>query len=86
MKFVINTEYGGFEIPPELLKEIGIGPFEAAGFKVRTHPKVIEWAEKNSYVAVVDIADNVYWELVDYDGIERIFWSESEIHIEDGKN
>jgi hypothetical protein len=79
MKIVINTNYGGFSVPDELRVQLGVSPWDEVS---RTNPLVIEWAQTltGTDIAIVEIPDNVHWEVMDYDGAEWIIWSESPLH------
>ena len=82
MKIVINRCYGGFGLSEKAMKFFGVGsewPDIA-----RNDPKLVECVEKlgeeaNGMYAelkVVEIPDNVNWEIGEYDGLE---WVE-EVH------
>lgn len=86
MKLVVNTCYGGFDVPKEYLKDFGVSSWRIE----RNDPKLVSLAEKliakgkNSFgftcLAVVDIPD----EATDYmineeDGMEVV------IYVLDGK-
>ena len=82
MKVVINRCYGGFGLSEKAMKFLGVGsewPDIA-----RDDPKLIECVEKlgeeanNTYaeLKVVEIPDDVNWEIGEYDGLE---WVE-EVH------
>ena len=82
MKVVINRCYGGFGLSEKAMKFLGVGsewPDIA-----RDDPKLIECVEKfgeeanDTYaeLKVVEIPDDVNWEIGEYDGLE---WVE-EVH------
>ena len=82
MKIVINSCYGGFGLSEEAYKYIGID-WDSYGFAFvddRTHPLLIEAVEELGEKAsgrfaklkIVDIPENVDWEIYDYDGMETI--------------
>ena len=84
MKIVINTCYGGFSLSKEAYKFLGL-EWDGYGYKysnddLRTDPKLIECIETLGYQAsgrfadlkVVEIPDDVEWEIDNYDGIETI--------------
>ena len=82
MKVVINRCYGGFGLSEKAMKFLGVGsewPDIA-----RNDPKLVECVEKlgeeaNGMYAelkVVEIRDNINWEIGEYDGLE---WVE-EVH------
>lgn len=82
MKIVINRCYGGFDLSEKAMKFLGVGsewPDIA-----RNDPKLVECVEKLGEEAngtyaelkVVEIPDDVNWEIGEYDGLE---WVE-EVH------
>lgn len=82
MKVVINRCYGGFSLSEKAMKFLGVGsewPDIA-----RDDPKLVECVEKLGEEAngayaelkVVEIPDDVNWEIGEYDGLE---WVE-EVH------
>lgn len=82
MKVVINRCYGGFRLSEKAMKFLGVGnewPDIA-----RNDPKLVECVEKlreeanGAYaeLKVVEIPDDVNWEIGEYDGLE---WVE-EVH------
>ena len=82
VKIVINRCYGGFGLSEKAMKFLGVGsewPDIA-----RDDPKLIECVEKlgeeanDTYaeLKVVEIPDDVNWEIGEYDGLE---WVE-EVH------
>ena len=82
VKIVINRCYGGFGLSEKAMKFLGIGsewPDIA-----RNDPKLVECVEKLGEEAndtcaelkVVEIPDDVNWEIGEYDGLE---WVE-EVH------
>jgi hypothetical protein len=80
MKIAINTRYGGFHLPDEVLEQLGD---ELYSFQVkRNDPKMIELLEKyldknsNEFglsIKIVEIPDNHSFHISDYDGIETIY-------------
>ena len=77
MKIVVNRCWGGFGLSQEALEEIGI----KYDFDVkRNDPKLVQVVERlgeaaNGYLSnlrVIDIPDDVDWEIDDYDGMETI--------------
>ena len=80
MKVVINCCYGGFSLSPA-----GEEYFEALGgddvyATSRTDSALIRTVEelgeeswgRNSRLKIVDIPDDILWEIEEYDGIERV--------------
>jgi hypothetical protein len=87
MKVVINKCYGGFGLSKEGMMYInkqkklnGLKPCAYAGDLERNDPLLVETVEKlgvkandnYSKLKVVDIPDDVYWEIEDYDGLECV--------------
>ena len=79
MKVVINTCFGGFSLSEEACAYLHItNPFTYDDD--RTNPALIECVEKLGNAAngkyaklkVVEIPDNIHWEIEYYDGIEHI--------------
>ena len=88
MKVVLNKCYGGFSLSKEAYKYLGL-KWDGYGYKYseydkRTDPKLIKCVEKLGEKAngryadlrVVEIPDDVVWEISSYDGIETV----EEIH------
>ena len=85
MKVVINRCYGGFSLSEKAYDYLGI-PWDGYGFKCRdeedrTNINLVECVEKLGEEAngafaelkVVDIPDDVEWEIEEYDGMEWVF-------------
>lgn len=79
MKLVINTCFGGFSIPDEFCKELGLK--NSYSFITRDDERLINLIERNggviegfcSRLRVVELSDEVTdYEIVEYDGLERI--------------
>ena len=84
MKLVINNCYGGFSLSKQAIEYCG------EEYPERTNEKLIEFIEKYgaeaakdlfSELVVVEIPDNCFYEIVDYDGMETVYYSESPIEI-----
>lgn len=86
MKVVINKCYGGFSLSKKAYEYLGLA-WDGYGFKYsgnRTDPKLVECVETLGDIAsgslaklkVVEIPDDVEWEIDDYDGVEWI----AEVH------
>ena len=84
MKVVINKCFGGFGLSKEAYDFLGL-EWNGYGYayrdeEKRTDPKLIECVETLGHKAdgyfanlkVVEIPDDVEWEINDYDGIESI--------------
>lgn len=85
MKVVINSCYGGFGLSKEAYKFLGLEQDEYGYVRLsRTDPKLVKCVEKLGAKAngsfaklkVVEIPDDVKWEITEYDGCEQI----EEIH------
>ena len=85
-KIVINKCHGGFELSEKAYEFLGL-PWDGFGYKYeanRTDPKLVECVETLGDVAsgqlaelkVVEIPDDVEWEIHNYDGLEWI----AEVH------
>ena len=83
-KIVINRCYGGFGLSKEAYHFLGL-EWDGYGFLYnsdieRTDPKLVECVETLGPLAnglcsdlkVVEIPDDVIWEISDYDGIETV--------------
>lgn len=81
-KVVVNRCWGGFGLSEEAYAELGI-PWDKYGYAFsddRTNPKLVEVVEKLgdrasgslSSLSVVEVPDDVEWEIDDYDGMERV--------------
>ena len=84
MKIAINKCYGGFTLSEEAYKFLGL-EWDGYGRKysdddLRTDPKLIECVEtlgekangRFSYLTVIEIPDDVDWEIDNYDGVETV--------------
>ena len=82
MKIIINTCFGGYSLSEAAYNELGI-PWDGYGFceqLKRSDPKLVSCVEKlgnaaNGVLAelqIVEIPDNVEWEIKDYDGKEWV--------------
>jgi hypothetical protein len=84
MKIAINRCYGGFGLPEEAYEFLGL-KWDKFGYEFDSHSKrsdpdlirVIETlgekaSGKCAKLEVIEIPDNVDWEIDDYDGIETI--------------
>lgn len=89
MKILINKCYGGFSFSDEFIleyyKHYGIDNDPLYNNTGRTDPRVIELFKelgserssgKFSKLKLVEIPDNIDWEITDYDGKETV----SEVH------
>lgn len=82
MKIVINRCYGGFGLSKEAYEFLGL-EWDGYGFAYdtkRTDPKLVECVETLGSKAngcfaelkVVEVPDNITWEIDEYDGVETI--------------
>lgn len=82
MKIVINACFGGFGLSEEAYEFLGI-PWDGYGFEFdedRTNPELVKCVETLGEYAdgmcaklkVVDIPDDVDWEIDEYDGLESV--------------
>lgn len=84
MKIAINKCYGGFGLSEKAYEFLGLEwdgyGTDYCSYEKRTDPKLIECietlgAEANKYYAnikIVEIPDDVDWEIEEYDGIEWV--------------
>lgn len=95
MKIVLNKCFGGFALSEEQALAYGFNESELYegitgkayhGDMDRTDPRLVEVVEQElpdswaSKLKVVEIPDEAYWSIEDYDGHETLVWSESEIN------
>lgn len=75
MKIVKNNEWGGFTCPLE-------DDSCEHSYKNRNDPKLVEAVENGlgNALIIVEIPDNSYFTISDYDGIETVYYSESPIY------
>jgi hypothetical protein len=82
MKIVINKCFGGYGLSKEAYKKLGI-KWDGFGYKFiddRSNPRLVKVVEQLGNKAsgalaelkVVEIPDDISWEIDDYDGIESI--------------
>lgn len=78
-KIVINNCYGGFGLSPKALAELQVT--ESESYKIsRDDPRLIACIEKlgaesgdeYSSLKIVEIPDDVSWEICEYDGYEWV--------------
>lgn len=91
MKVVINNCWGTFSLSKEAKEYCNVDLQESRLNKsLRTNEKLIEFIEKYgserasdiySSLVIKEIPDNVYFEIVNYDGIEYIMYSDTPITI-----
>lgn len=78
MKIVVNKEYGGFEVPEEL-----ISITKSRWNCDRNMPELVNWVkdhESTTALEVVIVPDNATdYEILDYDGMETV------VYVVDGK-
>lgn len=84
MKIVINTRFGGFGLSEEAyarLQELGVkDPWIFYRDENRNNPLLVQVVEElgekangdHASLRVVEIPDDVKWEIVEYDGNEHI--------------
>lgn len=84
MKIVINSDYGGYSLSDECRQMLGITSndrWKDGAYKIRTNPKLIKLMETKgskwcggyfSSLKIVEIPDDVDWELQEFDGKEWI--------------
>lgn len=68
MLIALNKQYGGYYV------------LNSDDTELRTSKDHIEAARKNPEMEVVEIPDNAYWVVSNYDGIETLYWSLSPIN------
>ena len=85
MKVVINRCFGGFGLSEEAYNYLGL-EWDGYGYKYnsdekRADPKLVECVEtlgpgrasgRLAVLKVVEIPDDIYWEISEYDGMETI--------------
>ena len=82
MKIVVNRRHGGYQLSKKAYDYLGI-PWDEYGFEFsddRTNPRLVEVVETLGKDAsggfanleVVEVPDDVNWEIHDYDGWETI--------------
>lgn len=84
MKIAVNRCYGGFNLSKEAYTELGLEwdgyGYAYNGEKMRTDGKLIAVIEKLrekasgrfANIRIVEIPDDVLWEIDEYDGIETV--------------
>lgn len=79
MKVVINRCFGGFSLSTEAMEELAIMPHDVRRIK-RNDPRLVEVVERLgerangnlSKLKVVEIPDDIEWEIDEYDGMECV--------------
>jgi len=80
MKIVINKAFGGFGLTDEMMKYVGYkkrNKWDSGYDYDRTDPKLIEYLEntpkeKHRELKIVEIPDDVDWDIEEYDGKEWV--------------
>ena len=84
MKIVINKCYGGFSLSKEAYEYLGLEwdnyGYVYSDYEHRTNPKLVECVEtlgekangRYAQLMIVEIPDDVEWEIDNYDGIETV--------------
>ena len=79
MKLVVNKCYGGYSVPSAVADAIGCDAWDDS-IEVRTNPVFINYVGNGySGLKVVEIPDNMEFEIEDYDGFETVIYSEKPI-------
>lgn len=85
MKVVVNDDWGGFSIPKEVVEKLGLqNVYDDID---RSNPELVKWVEEHpdnhfdigTSLVVREIPDGSYYVISDYDGMETIYYSASEI-------
>lgn len=88
MKIVLNSCYGGWSVNETIASQLGMD--SVYNTEYRTNPALINAIEllgadqidgRSAQLRVVEIPDDCHYHIVEYDGIEDIYWSESPINI-----
>ena len=87
MKLVVNRCWGGFSVPDEVVEQLGLDSCYA--HIERTNPVLVEWVEThtdgkdghNRELRIVEIPDGFHYLIDDYDGMETVYYSASEIEV-----
>ena len=94
MKIVLNKCYGGYSLSKEACNYLGIEcddyniSFEFSETKGRTNENLVKCVEELGAKAsgrcadleVVEIPDNSFYKIEEYDGYETVYYSESKIN------
>lgn len=82
MKYLINREFGGFEVPEEMCEVLNCETYDD-GYTIRTDHRLIDWVEAHpleTSLQIVELDESwTDWKLRDYDGVESI------IAVKDGR-
>lgn len=82
MKIVLNKNFGGFEIPKAVYKKMrDLFWFDEKQTDelTRTDEKFVKAVEEcqkegtSGYLRVIEIPDDMDWEIFDYDGLEYVY-------------
>ena len=81
MKVVINVCFGGYALSPKAYEYLGL-EWDGCGYEYcddRTNPKLVECVEKlgeeagyDTKLKVVEIPNDIEWEIMEYDGNEWV--------------
>jgi len=85
MKIVVNSEFGGFSLSDAQMELLGVQSAYAYD-KFRSDPRLVKSVEEGdtggnwAKLRVVEFPLDAFFEINEYDGIETVIWSLSEIH------
>lgn len=77
MLLVINSAFGGFEVPEHIAKKIGCSTSDNTR-EIRTNPELIAWVkeqpEETRELDIAEIPDDATdWMMIEYDGSETVY-------------
>lgn len=77
MMYVVRMKRGEFEVPDEVIEQIGREQYASlSDYDLRTNEHLIKWIKEHKRkrsLALVDIPDEATaWEKYDYDGLECV--------------
>lgn len=87
MKVVVNDDWGGFSTPKEVVEKLGLqNVYDDID---RSNPELVKWVEEHpdnhfdigTSLVVREIPDGSFYVISDYDGVETIYYSTSEIGV-----
>jgi hypothetical protein len=82
MKLVLNKNWGGFKIPEKLAEELEVNIYDDIDRKDSRLIAAVESGDNNDGdLVVVEIPDGSMFEILEYDGYERVVYSDTPIYF-----
>lgn len=75
MKYLLNRDFGGFQVPKEMCEKLNCERYDD-WYTIRTNADFIEWVENHPKATTLEVVELdpswTDWTLDEYDGLEKI--------------